>query len=155
MFGLFDPLYWALLGPCLLLSIWATIRVKSTFNHYKTIGTGSGLSGADVARKILADNGISDVRVEAVQGFLSDHYDPTQKVLRLSPEVFEGRSLSSLGVAAHEVGHAVQHATGYAPLGFRSAIVPLASIAWPALTIRLRNTWCSRDGRHSTSGKLP
>jgi hypothetical protein len=124
----FDPLYLLILLPCLIISGWASLRVRSTFRKYSELGIRSGLSGAEVAERILSDNGINDVRVEAVGGFLSDHYDPRNKVLRLSPDVYEGRSMASLGVAAHEVGHAVQHAQGYAPLQFRSALVPIASI---------------------------
>ncbi len=148
---LFDPLYILLLGPCLILSAWATFRVKSVFHRYASAGTRSGISGAEVARRILSDNGISDVSVEPVRGFLSDHYDPRSKTLRLSPDVYEGRSMSALGVAAHEVGHAVQHATGYAPLRFRSAIVPLASVgsnlSWILFVIGMAVSAASPLGR--------
>lgn len=125
---MFDPFYFMVVGPFMLLSVWASWRVKSQFQRFAEIGTRSQLTGADVARRILATNGIRDVAVEAVDGFLSDHYDPTAKVLRLSPDVFNGRSIASLGVAAHEVGHAIQHARSYAWLGLRSVLVKPASI---------------------------
>lgn len=124
----FDPLYFLFLSPALLLMLWAQIRVKSSFSKYSQVGTASGFSGAETAREILRHNGITDVRVEEAQGFLSDHYDPSQKVLRLSPDVYEGRSQASVGVAAHEVGHAIQHAQGYGPLAIRSALVPAVQI---------------------------
>jgi len=124
----FDPMYLLFLAPGLLLSMWASFKVKSAFQHYSGVPAQSGLSGAQAARELLRQKGIHDVAVEEVQGFLSDHYDPTQKVLRLSPDVFHGRSLASLGVAAHEAGHAIQHATGYGPLKFRSLVVKPAQI---------------------------
>ncbi len=125
---MFDPFYFLVVGPFMLLSVWASWRVKSRFQHFAQVGTRAGLTGADVARRILSTNGIRDVGVEAVDGFLSDHYDPTAKALRLSPDVFHGRSISALGVAAHEVGHAIQHAQSYAWLGLRSVLVKPASI---------------------------
>lgn len=139
MFTLFDPKYWLIVGPAMLLSLLAGVWVKSAFNHWKNVVTRSGLTGARVAQLILARNGIHDVKVEPAQGFLSDHYDPSEKALRLSPDVYNGRSISALGVAAHEVGHAIQHAQGYSPLGFRSALVPMAqfgsNLSWVFLTI--------------------
>lgn len=124
---LFDPVYWVVIGAGLLLSGWTAWRVKSTFAHYSRTTTRSGLTGAGVAAQILADNGIHDVSIEPVRGALSDHYDPRSKTLRLSESVYHERSMAALGVAAHEVGHAVQHARGYAPLKFRSGWVPIAS----------------------------
>lgn len=121
-------MYLLFLAPGLLLSFWASYKVKSTFNEYSRVPAQSGLSGAQAARELLRQKGIHDVTVEEVQGFLSDHYDPSHKVLRLSPDVFRGRSLASLGVAAHEAGHAIQHATGYGPLKFRSWVVKPAQI---------------------------
>ncbi len=123
-----DPFYWIVMGAGLLLSLWASSRVKGTFAKFSQFTTRSGLTGAEVARRILQDNGIHDVKVERVPGHLSDHYDPTHKVLRLSEAVYDQRNMAAFGVAAHEVGHAIQHATGYAPLKFRSAWVPVASI---------------------------
>jgi Zn-dependent membrane protease YugP len=122
MFGL-DPLHIIITLPGLLLSIWASFKVKSTFRHYSQVGAQSGLSGAQAAAELMRRKGIHDVTVERAEGFLSDHYDPFHKALRLSPDVYDGRSLAALGVAAHEAGHAIQHATGYGPLKFRSVIV--------------------------------
>jgi uncharacterized protein len=124
---IFDPLYLVIIGVGLVLSLWAQARVKGAFNRYSRKATASRMTGADVARRILADNGIHDVRVETVSGRLSDHYDPRNKTLRLSEPVFGSNSMAAFGVAAHEVGHAIQHAQGYAPLKFRSAWVPVAN----------------------------
>ena len=126
-----DPLYLILAAPGLILGLWAQWRVKSTFRRYGEIGTSRGLSGAEIAASILQVKGIHDVRIEPVEGFLSDHYDPGHKTLRLSPDVYHGRSISAAGVAAHEVGHAIQHAERYAFLGMRSALVPAMSFASP------------------------
>lgn len=120
---LFDPLSLLAILPGMALSMWASYRVKSTFNHYSQVAPRSGMSGAEAARELLRRAGIQHVRVERTQGFLSDHYDPSEKVLRLSADVYDGRSLSALGVAAHEAGHALQDADAYAPLTFRSLIV--------------------------------
>jgi Zn-dependent membrane protease YugP len=119
----FDPLYLLVMVPGLVLSLWASMRVKSTFHHYSQVASRSGLTGADAARELLRRQNIHGVRVEPVEGFLSDHYDPSSRTLRLSPDVFHGRSLASLGVAAHEAGHAIQHAHNYGPLAFRSMVV--------------------------------
>lgn len=130
---IFDPLYLLFMAPGLILGLYAQFKVKSTFAKYKKVGFQNGLTGAEVARAILQTNDIHDVKVEEVQGFLSDHYDPRHKVLRLSPDVFRGRSVASAGIAAHEVGHALQHAKGYGPLAIRSTLVPIAqfgSMAW-------------------------
>ena len=124
----FDPLYLLIVGPGMLLALWATWKVKSTFNKYSRTSIASGMSGAEVARQLLRRTGIRDVKVELHQGFLSDHYHPTQKVVRLSPDVYHGRSASAVGVAAHEVGHAIQHAEGYALMGVRQALVGPANL---------------------------
>src|SRR5690242_9884471 len=105
-----------LLIPAVILAIYAQIKVKSTFNKFLEIPAASGQTGAQVARGLLDRNQLSDVPVELTPETLSDHYDPRTRVLRLSPEVYHGRSLASLGVAAHETGHAVQHAHAYVPL---------------------------------------
>ena len=123
-----DPLWLLVSLPGLALSLWASFRVKSTFKRYSQVPSMSGLSGAEAARELLRRKGITDVRVEPVQGFLSDHYDPVGRTLGLSPEVFQGRSLAALGVAAHEAGHAIQHADGYQPLKLRSLVVKPAAI---------------------------
>lgn len=119
----FDPVYFLFLVPGMLLSFWASATVKSTFRKYSAVPAASGLSGAEAARQLLRAKNIHDVQVEQTPGMLSDHYDPFKRVLRLSPDVYAGRSLAALGVAAHETGHAIQHATGYGPLKFRSVIV--------------------------------
>lgn len=124
----FDPLYLIVLAPALLLTVWAQFRVKSAFHAGAQVPVRSGLSGAEAARMILDNSGLRDVGIELAQGALSDHYDPRRRVLRLSPEVAHGRSVSSVGVAAHEAGHALQQARGYAPLALRNGIVPLASL---------------------------
>lgn len=126
-----DPLYLLLAAPGLILGLWAQWRTKSTFTRYSEVGTSRALSGAEIAAEILRTKGIHDVRIEPVEGFLSDHYDPRHKTLRLSPDVYYGRSVSAAGVAAHEVGHAIQHAESYAFLGMRSALVPAMSFASP------------------------
>ncbi len=128
-FFYFDMTYilWVML-PTLLLAGWAQLRLKSAYAKGSQIASSTGMTGAQAARQIMEADGITGVRVERVQGFLSDHYDPRNKVLRLSPEVHDGRSLASLGIAAHEAGHALQDAQGYSPLVVRNAIVPLAGL---------------------------
>ncbi len=125
---MFDPIYWLILLATLALSGGVSMLVKSRFRKGQEVAISSGMTGADIARAILRDNGIEDVTVHEHQGFLSDHYNPMNKTLNLSPEVYHGRSASSAGVAAHEVGHAIQHAQNYFPMWVRSAIVPAANI---------------------------
>lgn len=124
MFGLFDPLYLKMLIPAIVLAGLATLYTKSTFNTYSRVASTTGFTGAQAADQLLRSQGVYDVSIEPVNGFLSDHYDPTSKTLRLSSSVYSSRSLSAIGVACHEAGHALQHATGYFPLGIRSALVP-------------------------------
>lgn len=126
MFG-FDPTY-VIVIPALILTLWAQWRVNATFNEWAQKWSGRGLTGAEVAQMILAGAGLHDVRVERVPGHLSDHYDPTQRVLRLSDSTFASPSIAAIGVAAHEAGHAIQHDVGYVPLQMRSFFVPLANI---------------------------
>jgi uncharacterized protein len=123
----FDPIYFVFVLPALLLSLWAQSKVKGAYSKYSRVPTRNSMTGAQVARQILNSFNLSDVEIEQVPGNLSDHYDPRTRVLRLSPGVYQGRSLASAGIAAHEVGHAIQHGQGYAPLHLRSAIYPLAS----------------------------
>lgn len=123
---IFDPLYFIFLAPAMLLAMWAQFKVKSAYNKASQIRVRSGLTGAAAARRILDSNGLQSVGIERAQGFLSDHYDPRHKVLRLSPDVYGGASIASLGIAAHEAGHAIQDATNYGPLVLRNGIVPLA-----------------------------
>ncbi|MFZ4057252.1 MAG: zinc metallopeptidase [Ferruginibacter sp.] len=113
----------------MLLGMLVQFRLKSKFKAYAAVPTSSGLSGKEVAEKMLKDNGIYDVQVVSVPGFLSDHYDPTQKTVNLSAEVFEGRNVSAAAVAAHECGHAVQHATAYSMLQLRSKLVPITQLS--------------------------
>lgn len=136
----FDPTI-IILIPAIIVTIYAQYKVHSTFQRYLRVPVSSGLTGAQVARHLLDRAGIHDVRIETVNQDLADHYDPRHKVLRLSPRVYHGSSIASLGVAAHEAGHAIQHDTGYVPLGMRSAFVPLANfgsnLAFPLLLIGL------------------
>jgi Zn-dependent membrane protease YugP len=130
MFALFmfDPLYWLMVGPTILLAIWASFKVQSTFREYQQFGVRSGMNGAEAARAVANAGGAIDVTIEETDGFLSDHYDPTSKTLRLSPDVYHGRSISAIAVAAHEAGHAIQHAKAYTWLTFRSQMVPMVKI---------------------------
>lgn len=120
--------------PAIIFALYAQNKVKTTFSKYLRVPTRKGYSGYDVARAILDQNGLRDVPVEMAQGYLTDHYDPRRRILRLSREVYNGSSIASVSVAAHEVGHALQHAGGYAPLTLRNAIFPIASfgsrMAW-------------------------
>jgi hypothetical protein len=124
----FDPYYLLFVGPFILISLWASWRVKSTFHKFSNVGVRSGMTGAEAAAAVARSGGASDITIERVDGFLSDHYDPRSKTLRLSSAVFDGRSISSIAVGAHEAGHAIQHARAYAWLGFRSQMVPVAGI---------------------------
>lgn len=120
----FDPLYWMLIGPALLLAVFATLFTRTTFSRHARTRAASGLTGAEAARRLLEREGVHGVRVERGGGFLGDHYDPLAKALRLSPDVYDSDSLSAIGVACHEAGHALQHAAHYAPLHLRTALVP-------------------------------
>lgn len=123
MFG--DPLIWILILPGILLGSFAQSRVKAAVMRYSRVPLGHGLTGAQVARYILDSRGLQNVRIEPVRGVMSDHYDPGSKVLRLSEAVYNVPSIAAAGIAAHEAGHAIQDADDYAPMEFRSAIVPL------------------------------
>lgn len=123
----FDSTYFLVLIGA-VLCLWAQFRVKSTYNKYAKVRSRTGMTGAQAAQKILQMSGIYDVRIEHIGGSLTDHYDPTHKVLRLSDTVYGSTSVAAIGVAAHECGHAVQHDKGYAPLQIRSALVPAANI---------------------------
>jgi uncharacterized protein len=137
----FDPLYLLFLAPGILLALWAQWRVSGAFRRAAEIPPTSGYSGAEAADLLLHRSGIDGVAIEPVEGQLSDHYDPSQKVLRLSSHVYAGRSLAALGVAAHEAGHAFQDAERYPLLGMRNALVPLANfgagISWLLIFIGL------------------
>lgn len=133
MFFWGDTTYFLLI-PALILSVYAQGKVSSTFNKFLKVESKKGYTGAQVARRILDENGLYNVPIQLIHGQLSDHYDPRKRILRLSDAVYSSSSVASLGVAAHEVGHAIQHATGYIPLKLRNSIVPLASfgsqVAW-------------------------
>ncbi len=123
----YDPTF-VLLIPAIIFTLYAQYKVQSTFNKYQDVRAASGRTGAQVAREILDRSNLYDVPVELTPGNLSDHYDPRSRVLRLSPAVYHGRSLAAYGVAAHEAGHAIQHAEAYAPLAIRNGIFPVASL---------------------------
>lgn len=136
----FDPTYvLVILGVIICLA--ASAKMRSTFNKYSRVRSRTGMTGREAAEYVLRSAGIYDVRVEHVSGNLTDHYDPRTKTLRLSDATYNSQSVAAIGVAAHECGHAVQHATGYAPLRFRGALVPVANlgstIAWPLIIIGL------------------
>lgn len=124
----FDPMYLLFLLPGILLAAWAQWRVHSTFAAASRIRPRSGVAGAEAADAILRSGGIAGVRIQPVHGHLSDHYDPSARTLRLSTDVYSARTLAAVGVAAHEAGHALQHARGSALLSLRNALVPLANI---------------------------
>jgi Zn-dependent membrane protease YugP len=121
-------LYMLFVLPALLLGLYAQMKVKGSFNKYSRVRTATGMTGAQIARRFLDHYGLRNVQIEQSRGMLSDHYDPRKKVLRLSPEVYQSNSVAAAGVAAHEVGHALQDAEGYAPLRFRSTMVPAVQI---------------------------
>jgi Zn-dependent membrane protease YugP len=127
--GWFDPMYFVFLAPGLALSLYATWKTKSTFSKYSKIGSQKRMTGAQAAALMLQRNGIDDVKIEPTNGWLSDHYDPRKKVLRLSNDVYSSHSLSAIGVACHEAGHAMQDANGYAMLNLRSTLVPVTNFS--------------------------
>jgi Zn-dependent membrane protease YugP len=125
----FDPVYFLFLAPALVFSLWASSSVKRNFNKYSRVPAASGLTGAEAAQRLLAGEGLHDVRVErSKMGQLSDHYNPMSRSLHLSDAVFSSRSVAAIGVACHEAGHAIQHARAYKPMWLRSALVPTAKI---------------------------
>jgi len=128
MFLLINPMYYVFMIPGLIFAAIATFYTKSTFNKFSRRAASSGMTGAQAASHMLHRQGICDVKIEPVRGFLSDHYDPSSRTLRLSPSVYGSQSLSAIGVACHEAGHALQHAAGYAALTMRTALVPLAQV---------------------------
>ena len=136
----FEPTYMLVIIG-VIICLLASSKMKSTFNKYSRVRTHSGMTGREAAERVLRGAGIYDVRVEHISGDLTDHYDPRTKVLRLSDATYNSTSVAAVGVAAHECGHAIQHATGYAPLKIRGALVPVANfgstIAWPLILIGL------------------
>ena len=150
MFFYFDWTYLVLVLPAIILAMAAQGKVSSTFNKYSRVPSRIGITGAEAARRIMEQNGIYDVSIERVSGNLTDHYDPSKKVLRLSDSVYSSSSIAAVGVAAHETGHAIQHARGYAPLSLRSLMVPLANIgsrlSMPLILLGLIFSFSSRMG---------
>lgn len=124
----FDWTYIVLLTPALIFSMWASSRVNSSFNKYSRQYSRRGISAAQAARAVLNANGLSNVGIEHISGNLTDHYDPSAKIIRLSDGVYNSTSSAAIGIACHEVGHAIQHAQAYGPLKLRSAIVPITNI---------------------------
>ena len=137
MFYYYDPTYWLLI-PGLLLALYAQFKISSTFARWKKVPSRTGLTGAEIARRILDENGCRDVRIEPVSGSLTDHYDPKDGVLRLSSEVYGSYSVAALGVAAHEAGHAIQDAQDYAPMRIRANLVGMAR---PLFMLGLLMSW--------------
>lgn len=137
----YDSYYLVLVLPAILIAMAAQIMVKTTFRRYASVFSRRGQTAAQVARQILDDNGLQAVRLERVSGNLTDHYDPKANVIRLSDSVYNSASVASIGVAAHEAGHAVQHAVGYVPIKLRNAVLPVANIgsaaAMPIIVIGL------------------
>ncbi len=125
---MFDMYYLVLVLPMVILSMWASAKVNSSFKKYSKVSTMRNLTGAEAARQILDNHGLYNVKIEAVAGNLTDHYDPKRNVIRLSDSVRNSASVAAVGVAAHEAGHAVQHATGYAPIKLRNSLVPVANL---------------------------
>lgn len=121
--------YYLIAGVMFLVGMYVQSKLKSKFQEYGEVPLSEGLSGREVAERMLRENGIFDVKVISTPGFLSDHYNPADKTVNLSPDVYEGRSVAAAAVAAHECGHAVQHARAYAPLRMRSALVPVVQIS--------------------------
>lgn len=134
---LFDPIYLIIIAVVVVLGGGTQLYIRATYSRYSKVPLASGLSGAEVARRMLDSNGLQGVQIRQVGGTLTDNYDPRSRTLSLSQDVFQGRSVASAGVASHEAGHAVQDALSYAPAGFRSALVPAANLgsnmAWPLI----------------------
>lgn len=126
-FFYYDPT-WIILLPAIILSIWASANVKMTFKKYSTMFNRLGMTAADAARKILDMNGLYNVRIERVSGELTDNFDPRTNVVHLSDSTYSSQSVAAIGVAAHEVGHAIQHAVGYSPIRVRNSIVPVVNV---------------------------
>lgn len=123
-----DPLYFVFMLPGLAFMLWAQRKVRGNYEKYSKVRNNAGVTGAQAARRVLDSQGLQDVTIEQVQGELSDHYDPRTRVLRLSPGVYGIPSIAAIGIAAHEAGHAIQHARAYAPMQWRTALVPAVNI---------------------------
>ena len=135
----FDISYLVLVLPCIIFSLWASASVKSTFNRYSKVYSSRRLTGAQAAQRVLSANGVTSVRIEQVRGNLTDHFDPSTNVIRLSDNVYNSTSVAAIGVACHEAGHAVQYAESYAPIKLRAAIIPLTNfgskLAMPLIVV--------------------
>lgn len=146
----FDFSYVVLVLPCVLFAMWASFRVKSTFQKYSQHRSMRGLTGAQAAQRVLAAHGVTNVSVEHISGDLTDHYDPRSNVIRLSDGVYSSTSIAAIGVACHEAGHAVQYAQNYAPIRLRAAVIPVTNIgsrlAMPLILLGLVLTGFSRSG---------
>lgn len=140
-FYYFDWTYLVLVLPCVILSIWASSNVKSTFNRYSKQHSIRRITGAEAAQRVLSANGVTGVRIERVRGDLTDHYDPKTNVIRLSDGVYDDTSTAAIGVACHEAGHAVQYAQNYAPIKLRAAVIPITNfgsrLAMPLILLGL------------------
>ncbi len=139
-FGIFDPTI-IILIPAIIFTFYAQSKVSSAYNKYAKVRNRRGITGAQAARRILDSNGLSDIPIEITNRKLSDHYDPRKRVMRLSPQVYNDPSVASVSIAAHEAGHAIQHANSYGPLRFRNILAPFVSVvsnlAWPILIVGL------------------
>ena len=124
----FDWTYLVIVLPCILLSMWASSSVNSTFQRYSKVLSSRRLTGAEAAQRVLSANGVTGVRIQRVSGNLTDHYDPRTNIIRLSDNVFDNTSVAAIGVACHEAGHAVQYAQNYGPIKLRAAIIPITNI---------------------------
>ena len=141
----FDVSYLIFVLPAVILALWAQIKVKSTFKKYSSVPSDGGMTGADAAKMVLYQNGITNVNVIPISGNLTDNYDPRDNVIRLSEPVYGARTAAAVGVAAHEAGHAVQYANGYAPMKFRAAIIPAtrigSTLAFPLVLLGIIFSW--------------
>ena len=150
MFYYLDWTYIVLVIPAMILALYAQNKVNSTFKKYSRVASRSGMTGAQAARRLMELNGVYDVSIERVSGNLTDHYDPSKKVLRLSDSVYSDTSVAAIGVAAHETGHAIQHARGYVPLTLRTVMVPLANLgstlSMPLIFLGILFSFSSRMG---------
>lgn len=138
---MFDWTYLVFIVPCALFALWASNKVKSTYQTYSKQYASNGLKAQDAARRMLDQNGLQHVRIDRINGNLTDHYDPRSKIIRLSDSVYNSSSTAAIGVACHEVGHAIQDANGYKPLRLRNAIIPMTNIgsmlSWPLILVGL------------------
>lgn len=139
-FGMLDPTF-IIMIPAIIFTLYAQRKVNSAYNKYATVRNRKGITGAQAARMILDKNGLADVPIEVTNRRLSDHYDPRKRVMRLSPQVYSDPTIASVSIAAHEAGHAIQHAESYAPLSIRNLLAPVVSVvsnlAWPILIVGL------------------